>query len=125
MIRCIGCNAVILWDGKGLFSFTCPCKSTIFYNDELGQFVLPASLVMALLLGKDIPHLDYLIGESDYTSPAKEAITRVLKASGSIWMKDCEKCRQSGAYQRKLEREKHLALLEVERIIKDGYRSLD
>jgi hypothetical protein len=115
-IKCIGCDSPVPWDGKGLFCYTCPCGAHIFYDDETGRPVIPVSLAFALhYKKKDVPHLDYLIGESDYTSPVKEEITRFLIERGAIWMKDCEQCRQDGTYQQKLERDKYIAMLEAER----------
>ena len=118
--RCIGCDFLIPWDGRGIFCYTCPCGAHIFYNDETGQLSIPASLAIALHEKGSIPHLDYLIGESNHTSPVKEAIRETLVACGAIWMKDCEQCRRDGTYRRKLEREKRLALLEAERILRNG-----
>ena len=120
MLRCIGCDENLPGDGKENFRDPCSCGATIFYNPETGLLALPHFLGIALLLGKGLPHLDYLIGESDYTSPAKQAMTRALTASGAIWMKDCEQCRQNGVDQKELAREKRLALLEAEKILREG-----
>ncbi len=120
VFKCVGCDSVIVWDGKGLFSYTCPCGARIWYNDENGALALPCSLIFALVSKTGIPHLEFLIGESAHTSPVKEGVTQALVESGAIWMKDCEQCRRDGSYRRKLEREKRIALLEAERIIGHG-----
>lgn len=111
--KCAGCDSHIPWDGKGNFCYTCPCGAHIFYNGETGQLALPASLVIALHQKRNIPHLDYLVGESGYTSPFKEELILELVEKGAVWMKDCPQCLQDGTYQRKLDRDKHLALEEA------------
>ncbi len=116
--RCVGCDATIPWDGKGLFSYTCGCGGTIFYNDQTSAVASPASLALNFNRGIKLPHLDSLVGKSPYTSPVKEAITKELLSRGFIWMKDCEQCRQDGTLERALEREKARAILEAERILR-------
>ena len=118
--RCVGCDGHIPWDGKGVFSYTCRCESRIFYDDQAGGVALPASLVLSLHRGIDLPHLDGLIGKSPYTSPMKEALTKDLLSKGCIWMKDCKQCQNDGTLERELEREKHKAILEAERILRAG-----
>lgn len=110
MFHCIGCNAQIPWDGKSLFSYTCPCGATVFANNNTGAPTLPASLVAGLALGnKVLTHLDDLVGNSDYISDEKEAFISALKGLGSIWMSECEQCRADGTFDR------HQRLLEVDR----------
>lgn len=107
--RCIGCNALVPWDGKGSFSGKCTCGSHIIYNEDTHELALPTSLAAILHAGRsggDIPHLDFLVGRADYTSPLKEAMIEVLTKRGAIWMKDCEQCRKDGTYQKALEKGK-------------------
>jgi len=33
-IKCIGCDTQIPWDGAGIFSYTCLCGATIFYDER-------------------------------------------------------------------------------------------
>ena len=114
--RCIGCDRKIGWDGKGLFSYTCPCGATVFYNEETGRVALPASVAIGISKGKSLPHLGDLVGESNYTSSIKERLIAELREKGFIWMEECEQCRADGALERKLKRETHNAVLEAEMI---------
>ncbi|GAI26624.1 unnamed protein product [marine sediment metagenome] len=118
--KCIGCDSCIPWDGKGTFCYTCACGAHIFYNEETGQLAPPASLVIALHRKTNIPHLDYLVGEYDYTSPIKEKMIQELVEKGAIWMRDCEQCLRDGTYQRKLDREKYLAVEKAKEIMRSG-----
>lgn len=118
--RCIGCDKEIGWDGKGTLCYTCSCGAHIFYEDHLWQLAPPASLVIAIHEKKDLPHLDYLVGKSDYTSSLKERLIEELKSRGAIWMKDCKQCLEDGTYQRTLEMEKADAMFEVQVILHQG-----
>ena len=118
--RCIGCDRIIGWNGKGTLCYTCVCGAHIFYNDETGQLAPPASLIIAMHEGRDLPHLDYLFGRSDFTSPLKERLITELKSLGAVWMKDCPQCLSDGTYQRMLDRDKAMALLQAESILKYG-----
>lgn len=118
--RCVGCNSEIGWDGKGTLCYTCRCDGHTFYNDETGQFAPPSSLIIAIYEKRDLPHLDYLIGKSDFTSPLKEKLIEELRSLGAVWMKECPQCLADGTYQRMLDREKALALFEAEAIVKHG-----
>jgi hypothetical protein len=62
-------------------------------------------LIIAIHEKGSLPHLDYLVGRSDFTSPLKERLIEELKSLGSIWMKDCEQCLRDGTYQREIDRE--------------------
>lgn len=109
MYRCIGCDKGISWDGTGLFSYTCPCRATIFWNEETGQISMPASVVIGISKGKTLPHLDDLVGNSDFTSPQKTGVIEELSAQGFIWMRECEQCKNDGTlahYEARLRREK-------------------
>mgnify|MGYP001574488052 CR=1 FL=1 len=99
MYRCIGCNARIPWDGTGLFSFTCQCGATIFLNDETGQTAMPSSVIIGVSKGKNLPHLNDLVGNSDFTSVGKQKLISQLRGSGLIWMRECEQCREDGTLE--------------------------
>ncbi len=118
--KCIGCDKDISWDGIGLFSYTCSCGATIFYNEEFALATMPASAVIDILRGLALPHLGDLVGESDYTSPFKEGIIAMLREKGFIWMEECEDCQKDGTLKRKQDREEHLAVMEAERITRMG-----
>lgn len=115
--KCVGCDRDIGWDGKGTLCLTCVCGSHTFYGGD-GTLVLPHSLISALYYGSMIPHLDYLVGESDHTSPIKERLITELREKGAVWMEECEQCQKDGTLARRQEREKHLALREAEQIVR-------
>ncbi len=122
--KCVGCSGTIPWDGKGTFCYTCPCGATLFYEAETLRPVMPASLVRAIYELQELgvkpkgPHIDYYLGDSNHTSDSKDIFTRILLEMGFIWMKDCEQCQKDGTLDRKLEREKRLAVAEAERILR-------
>ena len=116
--RCIGCDSQIGWDGEGTLCYTCPCGGHIFYDDKSARLAPPASLVIAIHEKRDLPHLDYLVGKSDFTSPLKERLIEELKSLGAIWMKDCKQCQEDGTYQRTLDREKAEIMFEAEMILR-------
>jgi len=117
MFRCIGCDREIGWDGNGAFSYTCPCGSRVFYHKLTEQLALPASLVLALHEGRELPHLDGLVGTSNFTSVLKERFIAELQGKGAIWMEDCEQCQNDGTLERSRAREKWLATQEAERVL--------
>ncbi len=117
MHKCIGCGNPIPWDGISLFSYTCPCGATVFYDEETGRIALPASVAIGISKGLSPRHLDGLVGESDHTSPLKDRLIAGLRKRGFIWMEECEQCQKDGTLKRKQDREKHLALMEAERIV--------
>ncbi len=117
MYKCIGCDNQIPWDGTGLFSYTCRCGASIFYNEEDAQLALPASVAIGISKGRSLPHLGDLVGESDYTSPLKESYIALLREKGFIWMEECEQCQKDGTLKREQDRENYWALREAERII--------
>ena len=114
--HCVGCDSSIDWNGKDSFCYTCPCGGHIFYDDTL-KLAPPASLVIAIYEKRDLPHLDYLVGNSNFTSPLKEKLIEELKSLGAVWMKDCEQCQKDGTYQRALDREKREAVFQAEAIL--------
>lgn len=116
--KCLGCDCDIGWDGSGLFSFTCPCGSRVLYDSETLRIALPSSLVLSLATHRATPHLNYIVGESDSTSPLKERFIEELRRRGFIWMEECEQCKKDGTLARKQEREKYLAVKEAEAIVR-------
>ena len=64
MYKCVGCDGVISWDGVGMFSYTCPCGATIFYNEETGHMTMPGSVAISISKGQSLPHLGDLVGGS-------------------------------------------------------------
>ncbi len=125
MYKCAGCDSIIPWDGKGSFCYTCQCGATLFYEVETLNPVMPASLIRAINALHELgiepksPHIDYYLGDSNYTSVLKDLFIKVLLEMGFIWMKDCEQCKRDGTLERKLEREKHLAVVEAELILRE------
>ena len=117
LFKCIGCDREIGWDGKGTFSYTCRCGARVFYNQETGQLAPPVSLVLALHEGRELPHLDGLVGTSNFTSALKERFIAELQGKGAIWMEECEQCQNDGTLERTRAREKRLATQEAERIL--------
>jgi len=81
---------------------------------------MPASVVIGISMGRTTPHLGDLVGELNYTSPLKERLIAELREKGFTWMEECEQCQKDGTLKRKQEREKHLALIAAESIIKMG-----
>lgn len=118
MYTCVGCNSPIPWDGTGLFSYTCRCGATIFWNEETGQVALSASVIIGISKGQTLPHLDDLVGNSNFTSPKKTGVSNELAQKGFIWMRECEQCRTDGTLARRQAQEKYLIMQEAERIIK-------
>ena len=118
MYKCLGCDKSIPWDGSSMFSYTCPCGATVFYNEETDAMSMPMSVVIGLRQGRASPHLADLVGESNHTSPIKEQLIKELQASGFIWMEECEQCKRDGTLKRRQGREAHLATLEAEAIIR-------
>ena len=101
MFKCIGCDSSINWDGEILFSYTCPCGATIFYREgDEGRISLPASVALGISKGRALPHLEDLVGESEHSSPYKEAMINELVSRGFTWMKDCEQCAKDGTLKR-------------------------
>jgi hypothetical protein len=122
-LKCIGCDSPVPWNGEGVYYYTCPCGATVFYDDETEKLALPVSLFTAVIFKNrtslPLPHIDYYVGESEYTSNIKEAFIRDLLDLGFIWMKDCEQCKKDDTLARKLARDKALAVREAEEIIKN------
>lgn len=86
---------------RGTMALACTCgaNSPIVVPDlddpNPPSDVLPASLVWTLQRCRIPPHLEYYLGFSDFTCPAKEAWERFLREYGSISFAECpeERCR--------------------------------
>lgn len=107
MYRCIGCDRSIPWDGTGMFSYTCMCGATIFWNEETGQMSMPLSVARDIAHGYSLPHLGDLVGSSDFTSPQKTGVINELVSKGFIWMRECEQCKADGTLKRHEARLRH------------------
>ncbi len=114
--KCMGCDNTIPWDGTGSFSYTCQCRATVFWDEETGSVTMPGSVVIGMSKGRSLPHLDDLVGNSDFTSPRKEAFINELKVKGFIWMEECEQCKKDGTLKRKQAREKYWLMQEAEHL---------
>lgn len=120
MYRCIGCDMQTSWDGTGMFSYTCSCGATIFWSEETSQLSMPGLVAIGISEGRSLPHLDDLVGRSDFTSPSKKQVIEELQEKGFIWMEECEQCKKDGTLKRAQERGKHRLMQEAERIIAMG-----
>lgn len=98
--HCVGCGSPIPWDGHGIFSYTCRCGGRIFINDESGIPAVPLTVLRGMAAGFPMPHLDDLVGNSEYTSSEKEGMISELRSRGSIWMEECEQCQQDGSLEK-------------------------
>jgi len=90
--HCVGCGRPIAWDGKGTLCYTCPCGATLF-ADENHNFALPSSLVIGVVEGRELPHIDHYLGRSNYVSAEKQRAYEDLRKLGCIWSWECKKCK--------------------------------
>jgi len=93
-MKCLGCGGEILWDGKGVLAYTCPCGATVFYDEEIDGYYIPVSLLRVMALGEEVYHIDYYLGKSNHTSPEKDAFYEKLRQMGAIWSWECPQCRE-------------------------------
>jgi hypothetical protein len=114
---CVGCGCSIPWSGKGMFCYTRPCGAHVFHSEE-GIMALPASLVIGLYEKGSLAHIDYYVGNSNYSSLMKTAFIQFLQEKGAIWMKDCKQCQEDGTLERAQESERYCAVQEAERIMR-------
>ena len=63
------------------------------FADENGGIAMPASLGLRIGGKQPLPHLDYYVGKSAYTSSEKQHIIDGLKMHGATWSWTCVKCR--------------------------------
>jgi len=92
-----------------MFSYTCACGANIFWSKETGQITMPASVALGMAKEQTLPHLDDLVGNSDFSSPRKTQLISELRDKGFIWMRECGQCRADGILERRewrLRREK-------------------
>jgi len=121
---CVGCGRPIPWDGEGTLCYTCPCGATLFYDTATLKLVMPVSLRFAIHKLRQLgvkpegPHINYYLGDSNHTSEIKDSVAKQLLKIGFIWMEDCEQCQKDGTLARKQEKEKHLAVVEAEQILR-------
>ena len=97
-MKCIGCDKEMGFEGAGTLSITCECGARMFYNEGFSKMLFPLSVIEASIHGKPLPHLNFLVGESTFMSPAKEGCTAALRDMGSIWIHECEECQTSGRF---------------------------
>jgi hypothetical protein len=50
--------------------------------------------------GRALPHLEYLVGASEHTSPEKERVVRSLRGLGFTWLEECEQCQKDSSLER-------------------------
>lgn len=97
MYHCVGCGATIPWDGVSSFSYTCPCRATIFICDSNDMPSFSSSMLISMIRRETVRlHLDDLVGVSDYTSAEKTTMIDRLSRFGCTWMKDCPQCLRDG-----------------------------
>jgi len=118
LVKCVGCDKEIDMAPQSLLCYTCPCGSIVFYREDMGVFTffLPCSLIMAVATGSPIAHLHCLVGESSYTSEVKERLIAQLRERGSISIEECEQCKTDGTLDKKIERDKALAIEEASKL---------
>jgi len=81
-------------------SYTCPCGATIFAHHETGALVYPSGMLRSMARGRALPHLEYLVGASEHTSPEKERVVRSLRGLGFTWLEECEQCQKDSSLER-------------------------
>lgn len=104
--HCVGCGRIIPWNGRGVFAYTCPCGARLFAGPK--GYSLPASLIFGVPNGKELPHIDYYLGISDFVSAEKTKALEELKKAGCIWSWDCPKCKDETLFLRWNERRNKL-----------------
>lgn len=125
--RCVGCGIDMgMIDISGGFCYTCPCGAQVFEFD--GSVSHPMSLEMYLdsqkygiameeFYRKDIPHIEYYVGWSEYTDKVKEDFIKSLRLAGSIPTSECD---DKGCIAGREKRKEQL-----KEIIKDGSWDMD
>lgn len=102
----VGCGRPLFSRGdlsRGMMAIACYCGANgpIVVRDlddpNPPGDVLPASLILAVQRHRTPPHLEYFLGFSDFTCPAKEAWERCLRQHGAISYTECSKpgCREN------------------------------
>lgn len=111
-IHCVGCGQMIPWDGTGLFAYTCRCGATLF-ADSNGNLIPPASLVLAIVGKRELPHIDYYIGYSNYVSIEKQKVYDELRQLGAKWSWECEHCKDHFLERKRMELKEGLLHIEL------------
>jgi len=75
-----------------MFAYTCVCGATLFADQE-GHYAPPASLVIGTSEKRQLPHLDYYLGFSNYVSVEKNRAYEELVKLGCTWSWDCSECK--------------------------------
>jgi hypothetical protein len=125
LYKCIGCDNIIPWDGKTVFSYTCGCGATIFYNEDDGKLTMPASVVINISRGIAKPHLNDLVGEADCSTPIKIKVIQDLVDKGFIWKEECAQCKADGTLKRHQERNAYYASMRTKQNASDQELVLD
>lgn len=110
-MKCLGCDREIPWNGTGLFAYTCPCGATIFYDEKKG-ICPPASLVLGLYEHRELPHIDYYLGKSNFWSKEKQEMCDFLRGKGAIWSWECDQCKERVIERSKMEKQEGFYPLE-------------
>lgn len=110
--HCVGCGGSIPWDGTGIFAYTCSCGATIF-ADQNGVPALPASLIIRVKEGRDLPHIDYYLGFSNHVSEEKQRLYEELQKLGAIWSWDCERCKERFLQRKRMEVKERLLRIDL------------
>lgn len=107
-MHCIGCGGFACNMEPGqVMAIACRCGAMvpILVGDDGVTFAPPASLGAALTARKEGLHFEYYLGYSDHTSPAKEAVMKLLLEAGATSQRDCK---EPGC-QRAIERQERRA----------------
>ncbi|MFQ5826677.1 MAG: hypothetical protein ACE5IA_04885 [Dehalococcoidia bacterium] len=121
MFHCVGCGAKIDWDGRSGLSYTCPCGATIFAHDQSRALTYPSVMLLSMARGRALPHLEYLVGASEHSSPEKERVVSALRGLGFTSVEECERCQRDGGLERyQRYREFHQRRAEVRRRVELG-----
>lgn len=111
-MKCVGCGREVNLDKRGLFSYTCPCGSRVFYDEKRDVFYYPVSLHVAEIEKRGLPHIDYFLGYSNHQSDRKKLFYYLLRSKGSIWSWECPRCRKK--FLERVKREKEMGLYPFE-----------
>ena len=112
IIHCVGCGTIIPWDGTGTFAYTCRCGGTLF-ADSAGTLYPPASLVLTLAGKRELPHIDYYLGISNYVSIEKQRIYEEFRKLGAKWSWECDICKERFLKRKKMELKEGLIVSEL------------
>jgi hypothetical protein len=91
--HCVGCGSAADWDGQSPLTFVCTCGARVIADEE-GNVTYPSILINAISTKKNIRHIDYYLGKSNYVSLEKQKIYEVLVELGAKWSWKCKRCRR-------------------------------